>query len=284
MKIYFLQLCLILCISSGLSAQDKNAVRFPTLYFNPYEAFHFIEFNKMPSPKNTVGFKFKKFEYLVPFGLAVEKDIFHKKRYLLSASTSVDVQFIFRNEDSQYLNGLRKTLYNIDFFLRVHNTILLTPEDRVRLSIFHRSSHLGDDYTVMNQIPLQNYWKSDEANYEAIQIQYAREHEKFMAYVGTQIGFRPKTPRKRLEFHHGLIARKLFDNRILSNFILGYDLKMLENNNYKLDLDIGLGYLINKNIHLRLNYFNGNIPFSRYEREIRTSWYGFGVYFNASRI
>lgn len=239
-----LLLLLILVIHIFTFGQSNDSLRFPILHFNPYENFHFISFNKMKTPQLQDEFEFDDYEYLVPFGLGIQKDLYHKKNYLLSASTSINVQFIFRNEDSPVLQGIRKTLFNTDFFLRIHNTFRLTTTDKLRVTLYHRSTHLGDDYTLLNKINNVNYWREDESNYEAIQVQYAKEKKSFLIYVGTQFGTRPNTPRKRIEFHQGTTLRNLFGNSSLNKFFIGYDIKLLENNNYNIDTDIGIGYLL----------------------------------------
>ena len=271
-------------ISLSATGQQIDSLRFPTLHFNPYENFHFFEFGGLESPVNQDSFDFNNYQYLVPFGMGLETDIYHSKHYLLSASGSINVQFIFRNENSAILNGIRKTHFNTDFILRLHNTFTLSKYDKIRATVFHRSTHLGDDYLLLNDINNTNYWPNDESNYEALQIQYAKEKRKLLYYVGTQFVIRPETPRKRLEFHQGLTVRNFSDHKLLSKLFIGYDIKSLENNGYDLDTDIGIGYRLGKTSHVRINYFTGHIAFSRFERTIKNSWLGIGIYINASRI
>lgn len=275
---------LIFTMSLNAMGQDIDSIRFPILHFNPYENFHFIELDRLESPQNQDDFGFNSYQSLVPFGMGIEKDIYHNSFYLLSASASINVHFIFRNENRPILNGIRKTYFNTDFLLRLHNTFMLSNSDKVRVTFYHRSTHLGDDYVILNDIRSANYWPEDESNYEAIQIQYAKEKRKALFYLGTQIVIRPDTPRERIEFHHGLTFKNFSSHKLISRLFIGYDLKFLKNNNYNLDTDIGIGYAFSSNSHIRINYFSGHIPFSRFERSIKNSWIGIGFYINASRI
>jgi hypothetical protein len=254
------------------------------LHFNPYENFHYFGFNALELPQNQDGFDFSNYQYLVPFGLGIEKDIYHTNRYLLSTSGSFNVYFLFRNENSPILNGIRKTLFSTDFLLRLHSTFTLSKSDKIRLTLYHRSTHLGDDYVQTNRIDRTHFWAEDESNYEALQIQYAKDKKQLLFYVGTQLVFRPDTPRKRLEFHQGLTIKNFSNHKHISKVFIGYDVKLLENNEYNLDTDIGIGYTISATSHIRINYFSGHIAFSRYERTIKNSWIGLGFYINASSI
>jgi hypothetical protein len=277
-------LFLTLFVSISATGQTLDSARFPILPFNPYENFHYLAFNVLASPLSKDGFDFNDYQYLVPFGLGIEKDLLHRKGYLLSASASINVQFIFRNENSAVLDGIRKTHFNTDFLLRLHNTFLLSDSDKLRLTLFHRSTHLGDDFILLNGLDNTDYWPSDESNYEALQVQYAKDKRQLMYYAGTQLVFRPGTPRKRLEFHHGLTISNFGDHKLWSKLFLGYEIRLLENNQYNLDTDIGIGYLLGETSHVRINFYSGHLPFSRYERVIKNTWIGLGFYLNVSRV
>lgn len=275
---------LLFLTSYKANGQSVDSLRFPLLHLNPYENFHYLDFNVMESPKDQDDFDFNSYQYLIPFGMGIEKDLYHTNFYLLSTSASINVHFIFRNEHSPILNGIRKTYFSSDFLLRLHNTFMLSNSNKVRVTFYHRSTHLGDDYVILNDIRSTNYWPEDESNYEAIQIQFAKEKRMALFYVGTQIVIRPDTPRERLEFNSGLTIKDFSGHNLLSRLFIGYDLKFLKNNNYDLDTDIGIGYAFGPNSHIRINYFSGHIPFSRFERTLKNSWIGIGFYINASRI
>lgn len=277
-----LTIALVISVSP-LYAQKTDSLHFPVLPFNPYENFHHVAFDIITTRNGQDRFDFGSYTHLVPFGMGIEKDIYRSSVYLLSASASINVQFLFRNEESQILNGIRKTHFNSDFFLRIHNTFRLSDKDKIRATLYHRSTHLGDDYILLNNVGQRAYWTEDDSNYEALQLQYAREENKFVFYAGTQLILRPDTPRSRFEFHQGITLQNFGRDAFVSRLFIGYDLRFLSNNDYNADLDVGFGYQM-KWSSIRINYFRGHIPFSRYERTITSSWIGLGIYVNASHI
>lgn len=170
-----------------LRAQKNDSLNFPTLVFSPTENYNYIAVNRVLSNPKMDGFSFDQYEYVVPFGVGLRKDILEKENYQLSIQGAINVQFIFRYEQSDILNGIRKTHFNTDFFVRLHNTFRINSTQKLRVTVFHRSTHLGDDYVVLNPFSSNRYWSTDETNYEALQVQYAIQRTKLTAYGGVDI-------------------------------------------------------------------------------------------------
>ena len=277
----FLRILFLLLISgASVLAQNIDSVSFPKLLFSPYENFHFIAINRLLAKPAMDGFTFDQYEYVVPFGTGVCKEIVKKKNYLLSLDGSINVQFIFRNENSKILKGLRKTHFNTDFFLRLHNVFRLSATQKLRATAFHRSTHLGDDYVVLNPFSSNRYWSTDETNYEALQLDYSFEKKSVLLYGGGRFVFRLDTPRKRIEFHNGVVFKEFLKGSTGSKLIAGYDLKLMQNNGFNPDLDLCLGYVLSEKSHIQLKYYSGHLPFSRLERKYKASWLGIGYYLN----
>lgn len=264
--------------------QAPDSIKFPVLSFDPFENFQFVSVSKLPKPSNTSGFAFSNYDYLIPFGLSFSANIIRKQNFQMIASSSIKVQFLFRNENSNLLNGIRKTHFNTDFFLRLHNIYEVSPHDKLRLTFFHRSTHLGDDYVILNNLPSTNYWSADEGNYESIQLQYARTDKSTVVYGGVQYIVRGDTPREKIELQQGALISNFIRGNAGSKIFMGYDLRLLENNDYFLDVLGGVGYKTGKRSHFRIEYFYGHIPFSRLERLIDTQWLALGFYINVSPI
>lgn len=279
------QLTILLSLGLFLEmlAQPSDSLRFPLLPFDPFENFQFVSFNRLPSADDN-GFAFSNYDYLVPFGMSLQAKLITKNNYQLVGSASIKTQFLFRHENSALLNGIRKTHFNTDFFFRLHNVFHLSSSDHLRLTFFHRSTHLGDDYTILNRVASTNYWSMDEGNYESTQMQYAHTQRRWMLYGGIQYITRGDTPRERLEIQQGALLRNFLKGAAGEKMFLGYDLRLLENNNYAADILYGIGYQVAKNSHIRVEYFRGHIPFSRQERLIDTWWIGIGYYLNVYSI
>ena len=229
------------------------------------------------------GFSFGNYDYVVPFGIGIRKGFINKYNFQFGVSGSVNTQFLFRNENSVNMNGVRKTHFNSDFYVRLFTSFLLFETMKLRFTLFHRWSHLGDDFLLLNDEQDSNYWSTDEANYEAIQGHYVYEGERFTLYFGGNFVLRSAN-RKRVEFQQGGIVRPFLKGGIGKKFFLGYDIKMLQNNEFAPSIDAGIGYETGKETHVRLNYFSGNIPFSRLERVLQSSWFGLGFYINVNSI
>lgn len=280
-------LVFVMLVFGTVSAQKvkSDSINFPEFVFSPTENYHSISYNSIldESREGHDGFSFNNYDYVVPFGLGLKRHFISKETFQLTGSVSVNTQFIFRNENSLIMQGVRNTHLNTDFYLRLHNTFLLTENHKIRATLFHRSSHLGDDYVLLNKVESNGYWPTDETNYEALQVQYSYEKGGVLVYGGSILMLRA-TNRAPFEFQQGIVIKEFLKGDILENFFIGYDLKLLENNNFNPSIDAGIGYKTGGVSHVRLNYFSGHIPFSRLESTTKSSWVGVGLYVNVNSI
>lgn len=280
---YTFFICLIFYFLSS-KGSDSTQLNFPVLIASPFESYNYFGLNYIKSNVNHESFDFNDYQFIIPFGMAVKYKVFEKKNIVIDANGSINTQFLFRNEKSIHLRGIRKTHYNTDFVLRINSIFRLNEFSKIRFSIYHKSTHLGDDYIQLNKLSIPDYWSSDESNYEAMRLDYAFQKQSIIIYLGGEIVVSPETPRKRIELHQGVVFNDLSDYDRVKKIIFGYDLRTLSNNNYNLDQEYFIGYSIAKKSHIRVSYFNGNIPFSRYESSFKTNWIGIGYYINSLNL
>ena len=263
------------------TSQKKRS--FPFLLFSPTDNSSAFKVSPLTA-KNASGFQFNSYKVLVNLKANVFKKIYSKENYQLAISGQIDNQFVFREESSTRFNGITHSLFNTDFFIYFHNDFVLNENNFLRINLYHRSSHLGDDFLLKNdytKITNPDYWANDPSNYEAMEVLYAFNKEKMGLYAGISYIVRTDSDRKRLAFQQGGVFKN-FDSEsdFLSRVFLGYDLRFLENNDFNFDFNGGIGYAFKNNNSLRLEYFNGYLPYSRLEKEVKTSWVSLAFYYN----
>ncbi|MFK8059740.1 MAG: DUF1207 domain-containing protein [Polaribacter sp.] len=262
-------------------SQEKRS--FPFLLFSPTDNSSAFKVSPLTA-KNASGFQFNSYKVLVNLKANVFKKIYANNTYQLAISGHIDNQFVFREEKTATFNGITHSLFNTDFFIYFHNDFVLNENNFLRINLYHRSSHLGDDFLLKNEytkVTNPDYWSNDPSNYETVEALYAYNKEKIGFYTGISYIVRTDSNRKKLAFQTGLVLKNLeFENEFLSRFFLGYDVRFLENNSFNADFNGGIGYAFKNNNSLRLEYYNGHLPYSRLEKEVKTSWVSLAFYYN----
>jgi len=263
-----------------LSQKNRS---FPFLLFSPTDNSSAFKVSPLTA-KSTSDFQFNSYKVLVNLKANVLKKIYSKGNYQVSISGHIDNQFVFREETSNRFNGITHSLFNTDYFIYLHNDFVLNENNFLRINLFHRSSHLGDDYLLKNDISRvsnPDYWAEDPANYETLEVLYAYNKTKIGLYAGISYIVRTDSNRKKVSFQTGGVFKNFeTDNDFLNRLFIGYDVRLLENNNYNLDFNGGIGYAFKNNNSLRLEYYNGYLPYSRLENEVKTSWVSLAFYYN----
>ena len=256
---------------------------FPFLLFSTTDNSSAFKISSLTS-ENASGFQFNSYKVLVNLKANVFKKIYSKNNYQLAISGHIDNQFVFREETSAKFSGITHSLFNTDFFIYFHNDFVLNENNFLRINLYHRSSHLGDDFLLKNdytKITNPDYWSNDPSNYETVEVLYAYNSKKIGLYGGVSYIVRTNSDRKRFAFQQGAVFKNFdFESDFLSRIFIGYDIRFLENNNFNFDFNGGIGYAFKNNNSLRLEYYNGNLPYSRLEKEVRTSWLSLAFYYN----
>lgn len=260
-------------------SQGKRS--FPFMVFNPTDNSSGFKVSPITS-NSTTGFNFETYDVMVNLKLNIFKKLYQNNNYQLAISGHIDNQFVFREENSSSLNGIRHTFLNADYFFYVHNDFVLNENNFLRVNFFHRSSHLGDDFLLLNNFDGDDgYWANDQSNYESIEVFYAFNTEKTGLYAGISYMVRTDSDRKNATLQQGGVFKNFrTNNNFLNRLFLGYDLRFLENNDYNLDINAGLGYAFKNNNSLRIEYYNGYLPYTRLEKDIKTSWLSLAFYYN----
>lgn len=263
-----------------LSQKNRS---FPFLLFSLTDNSSAFKASPITS-KNVKGAAFNSYNVLVNLKANVFKKIYTKNNYQLAISGLIDNQFGFKEETSNRFNGITHSLLNTDYFIYLHNDFVLSENNFLRINLYHRSSHLGDDYLLKNDISRvtnPDYWAEDPANYESLEVLYAYNKKKIGLYAGVSYIIRTDSNRKKLSFQTGGVFKNFeSESDFLKRVFIGYDIRFLENNNYNLDFNGGIGYAFKNNNSLRLEYYNGYLPYSRLENEVKTSWFSLAFYYN----
>ena len=285
-------LLFLFCFSSNFGQNNNNKYEpflsqknriFPFLLFSPTDNSSAFKVSPLTA-KSAGGFQFNSYKVLVNLKANVFKKLYAKNNYQLAVSGHIDNQFVFREENSATFNGVTHSLFNTDYFIYLHNDFVLNKNNYLRINLYHRSSHLGDDFLLKNgytTITNPDYWKVDSANYETIEVLYAYNQEKLGLYGGVSYIIRTNSNRKKLAFQTGGVFKNFeSESEFLSRIFIGYDFRFLENNNFNADFNGGIGYAFKNNNSLRFEYYNGHLPYSRLENEVKTSWISLAFYYN----
>lgn len=149
-----------------------------------------------------------------------------------------------------------------------------------RIRLFHQSSHLGDDYVIRNGITEPS---SNPMNYEQLDITRSVQRGYHRHYYGIGYTVTPHAERKRIAFQLGYFFSRPTNKFPDSKFIYGADVKIMEQHGYRPSIKLGIGYELGESHRnpprLILEYYYGNLPYSRYESTV-VQLLGIGLYIN----
>jgi len=264
---------------SGQESQDKKTKLFPdenlfpAMLVDPDEPQSYISFTKLN--KGDI----LDYDVYIPFAFGFRKGIVQWGMNNVSLDFASHTQFGWRREKNINPSGLRKSLINIDYMIGGSYNVQLNENLYARLRLFHRSSHLGDDYILLDSINPHGYWENDESNYEQSDITILYKYKTIKTYGGVGYVLSPSTPRKRLSFQLGATVSD-FSNPRLRSLVMGFDMKVLENNFYNPNLKCaaGIKFYKEKPFYLLAEYYTGHIPYSRFESSLIINWIGIGIY------
>lgn len=261
-----------------LALVPSGSSNFPTYFSNPIAAQTYLGFNNIQP--NTL----MPYEGMVPFGIGATKYLFKKNKHQIGISGVVHGQLAHREENNTYFTGTRVSLMNADFFLNLFYIYKLSPSIDIKLETFHRSSHLGDDLVLINGISGNNYWSTDESSYEELNLLVNKSMllNSINLYASGGYNYREDSPREKWTVNiGGQFSTKGIP--FLRHFVFGFDTKWLENNNWKSSVNKTIGIKLKKDgsIKLLAHHFSGNVPYSRYESQMKQTYWRFGIYFDS---
>ncbi len=151
-----------------------------------------------------------------------------------------------------------------------------------RIRLFHKSSHLGDEYIFDSGITKRG---SNPLNYEQLDITRATLVGDRRYYYGLGYNLSPNTERKRVALQCGFFRSTPLGTGGDMRYLYGIDVQIFEQNNYRPNVKLGLGLELWSTKanppRLMFEYYNGYLPYSRLEHQ-QVQLVGLGLYFNTS--
>ena len=265
-------------IQDLLAILPTSKVSTPIYFSNPLEPLIYLGHNNIQ--QNT----YMPFSGMVPFGIGGRKSLYKKRNFEIGFSTVAHGQLGYRKENNQNLQGTRVSLLNTDFLLNLYYTQKIKRHWKIKIETFHRSTHLGDDLVLLNGITTSNFWSTDESSYEEVNVLLNRSllFNAINIYSSIGYNYRKDSPREKWTVNFGgQFSGKVIP--IVKRFVLGFDIRWLENNNWDPGINKSIGFKLNNegNIKLMVHHYSGNIPYSRYESVLKQSYWRFGIYFDS---
>lgn len=171
-------------------------------------------------------------------------------------------QFSIVDAGEAFMGGLQNADYRVSGVFNY----AFKPKRLLRVSLFHQSSHLGDDYIIRNFIDSATL---RTLNYEQLDFTYLRSNGAWKIYGLLGYNISPHTIRKRLLLQGGADWRARFSKFSELAWVGGLDMKIYEHNDYQPNLRFGLGIELARQrlplMKLLLSYYQGNLPYSTLE-------------------
>ncbi len=213
-----------------------------------------------------------------PINLGVRKMMLRfkddgKTEHELGIEFSVFNQFTVTDAGTAFLGGLQNSDFRISGVYHQRKGYVSR-----RVTLYHNSSHLGDDYIIRNLITQPN---NRVLNYEQVDMLESREwfHTRF--YYGIGYVFTPHAVRKRLSIQFGYMSIKEIFKSHAIGFFHGCDVKLFQQNDFTPGIKLGAGLELqtdsNRPIRIVLEYYQGHLPYSTLESE-QVKLLGAGVY------
>ncbi len=263
LSVYFL--LIVLFYSTPLLAQDyewlPRSSSYPTPVFDPRATINGISMLNydVEGEEEQVAY--------VPVTLSMEQQFirFHKAQnrlWELGMSFSIYAQWSIVDVGEAFLGGLQNTDYRISGIA----TYRWDPNHHLRFSLFHQSSHLGDDYIIRNNITRPAL---RTLNFEQIDVNYSRKINAWHMYLGTGFNVSPNTVRGRSMFQVGFEHLKSLTGYKGVAMRSGINVNIHEQNDFSPNLRLALGVEVGRNTQtpfiLLVSAFSGHLPYSTLE-------------------
>ncbi|MCF7825083.1 MAG: DUF1207 domain-containing protein [Candidatus Marinimicrobia bacterium] len=203
----------------------------------------------------------------VPISLSLRQQFIRSelagtRRWELGMEFSIFSQFSIVDAGEAYMGGLQNADYRISsIFHYQHN-----PHTLYRVSLFHQSSHLGDDYIIRNFIVSPTLRTQ---NYEQLDFTLLKRISGWNLYGTAGYNVSPNTVRKRLMLQCGGMWSHQLANHPGLAFLAGLDMKIYEHNvfipNTRIAAGIEFARTTSTPVKLLLSYYQGHLPYSTLE-------------------
>lgn len=259
--IFFLSFTLSLATSKFVLSQESKYEWFPKNCIFPMLEYDLLEVQPYAGIFFLNSSNFENKAAYIPVNLGFRKsflswNMFSTKFDLALGAASYTQFEILRFDQNTLRGGLLNTDFKASGFLNVSKN-----RQKLRIQVFHISSHLGDDYILRNR----NYDYNDKTvNYEQIDITYLYNFKHSDIYFGIGYVITPNTFRKRFMSQLGFQGNLIITPQL--NLAFGSDVKLIEENQYKPDIHTGFGVTFNQRemhqLNISLDTYFGNLPYS----------------------
>ena len=205
----------------------------------------------------------------VPISLSIQQQVIRSiqspmKQWELGLEFTIFSQFSIVDVGEAYMGGLQNADYRISSTFHYQQN----PHTLYRVSLFHQSSHLGDDYIIRNFIVTPTLRTQ---NYEQLDLTLSKRFAEWHLYSVVGFNVSPNTVRKRLLLQLGGDWIHPLSKQSGVALIAGLDMKVYEQNKYVPNLRIGAGVEIARGtptpLKLLLSYYQGPLPYSTLESQ-----------------
>ncbi len=203
----------------------------------------------------------------VPISLSMRQQFIRSmqsstRQWELGIEFTIFSQFSIIDVGEAFMGGLQNADYRVSsIFHYQHN-----PTTFYKVSLFHQSSHLGDDYIIRNFIVTPTLRTQ---NYEQLDLTLYKKLQDINLYGVSGYNVSPNTVRKRLLLQLGGDWIHPLTNHPGLALLAGIDLKLYEHNDYVPNIRIGTGIEFARGtaapLKLLLSYYQGQLPYSTLE-------------------
>lgn len=183
----------------------------------------------------------------------------------LGMEFNIYTQFSVVDVGEVFMGGLQNADYRISGMLHYQHS----PHTLSRISLFHQSSHLGDDYIIRNFIVTPTLRTQ---NYEQLDFTLYKKYERWNIYGTTGYNVSPNTVRKRLLIQFGGDLSRPMNAHPGLAWVGGLDVKLYEHNDFHPSLRVGWGVEFARGTQtptrLFLTYYQGHLPYSTLEYQL----------------
>lgn len=203
----------------------------------------------------------------VPVTLSMEQQFLRKQMsddqlFELGMRFSMYSQWSIADVGEAFMGGLQ----NSDFRISALGTYHWDSIHFLQFSLFHQSSHLGDDYIIRNSITSPAL---RTLNYEQFDLSYSRLINRTKLYTGLGYNVSPNTVRGRTMLSAGVELAIPLQNHAGVSLKLGLHSNIYEQNDFSPNLRAGLGLELAGNTSspfiVMISVFKGHLPYSTLE-------------------
>jgi hypothetical protein len=203
------------------------------------------------------------------FAIGINKAIFQKQKNNNKAF-EIGLEFASFTQFEFFYNSVgthKRQHFNTDFIIGLP---VIWKFDKIflRFKIFHRSTHLGDDYIFRNNLTDHEV---EPITYEQMDISLFYEKKNTVYYVGLGSILRSNVSRKVFVAYAGFFNSVNIGQSNGFRFVYGVNIKTEAETDFKPGINSGIGIEFggkkkNYPIKLMMEYYNGFMPFSAFEQ------------------